>query len=184
MALRWIIGLASGSSADGVDAALVELEGAGLDVRLRQVQGLHQPYGPDLRDWIRRASGPAPCEVRQVSRLHRLLGETFAAAARNVADHASLSLQKVQCIGCPGHTVWHDADGRFPSALTLGMPAVIAERTGVTTVSDFRTRDVAAGGQGVPLTALGDHLLFRHPHRHRLLVHLGGVAWLVYLPGG
>jgi anhydro-N-acetylmuramic acid kinase len=184
MALRWIIGLASGSSADGVDAALVELEGAGLDVRLRQVQGLHQPYGPDLRDWIRRASGPAPCEVRQVSRLHRILGETFAAAARNVADHASLSLQKVQCIGCPGHTVWHDAEGRFPSALTLGMAAVVAERCGVTTVSDFRARDLAAGGQGVPLAALADYVLFRHPRETRVLLHLGGLARVVYLPAG
>jgi anhydro-N-acetylmuramic acid kinase len=184
MALRWIIGLASGSSADGVDAALVELEGAGLDVRLRQVQGLHQPYGPDLRDWIRRASGPAPCEVRQVSRLHRLLGETFAAAARNVADHASLSLQKVQCIGCPGHTVWHDAEGRFPSTLTLGMAAVVAERCGVTTVSDFRARDLAAGGQGVPLAALADYVLFRHPRETRVLLHLGGLARVVYLPAG
>src|SRR5215831_18224856 len=123
MALRWIIGLASGSSADGVDAALVELEGAGLDVRLRQVQGLHQPYGPDLRDWIRRASGPAPCEVRQVSRLHRLLGETFAAAARNVADAAAVGMQKVLCIGCPGHTVGHEPEGRFPATLALGMAA-------------------------------------------------------------
>jgi anhydro-N-acetylmuramic acid kinase len=184
MALRWIIGLASGSSADGVDAALLELEGAGLDVRLRQVQGLHQPYGPDLRDWIRRASGPTPCEVRQVSRLHRLLGETFAAAARNVADHASPSLQKVQCIGCPGHTVWHDPDGRFPSALTLGMAAVVAERCGVTTVSDFRARDLAAGGQGVPLAALADYVLFRHRNETRVLLHLGGLARVVYLPAG
>jgi anhydro-N-acetylmuramic acid kinase len=184
MALRWIIGLASGSSADGADAALMELEGAGLDVRLRQVQGLHQPYGPDLRDWIRRASGPAPCEVRQVSRLHRILGETFAAAARNVADHASLSLQKVQCIGCPGHTVWHDTEGRFPSTLTLGMAAVVAERCGVTTVSDFRARDLAAGGQGVPLAALADYVLFRHPRETRVLLHLGGLARVVYLPAG
>jgi anhydro-N-acetylmuramic acid kinase len=184
MALRWIIGLASGSSADGVDAALVELEGTGLDVRLRQVQGLHQPYGPDLRDWIRRASGPAPCEVRQVSRLHRLLGETFAAAARNVADHASLSLQKVQCIGCPGQTVWHDPEGRFPSALTLGMAAVVAERCGVTTVSDFRARDLAAGGQGVPLAALADYVLLRHARETRVLLHLGGLARVVYLPAG
>jgi anhydro-N-acetylmuramic acid kinase len=184
MAARWIIGLASGSSMDGVDAALVELDGVGLELRLLQVQGLHQPYGADLRELIRRVSGSTPCEVRQVSRLHRLLGETFAAAARTVADHASLSLQKVQCIGCPGHTVWHDSDGRFPSTLGLGMAAVIAERCGVTTVSDFRTRDVAAGGQGVPLAALADHLLFRHPQEGRALLHLGGLARVVFLPAG
>src|SRR5690242_13143278 len=98
MTPRWLIGLASGSSADGVDAALMELEGVGLDLGVRQVQGMHQPYGQELRALIRRVSTAEPCEIQQVSRLHRLLGETFAAAARSVADHASLSLQKVQCI--------------------------------------------------------------------------------------
>ncbi len=184
MTPRWLIGLASGSSADGVDAALLEVEGVGLELRVRQVQGLHQPYGQELRNLIRRLSTSAPCEVRQISRLHRLLGETFAAAARMVADHASLSLQKVQCIGCPGHTIWHDTEGRFPSALSLGMAAVVAERCGVTTVSDFRARDVAAGGQGVPLAALTDYILFRHPQEGRLLIHLGGLARIVFVPAG
>lgn len=184
MTPRWLIGLASGSSADGVDAALMELEGVGLDLHVRQVQGLHQPYGQELRALIRRISTSAPCEIRQVSLLHRLLGETFAAAARTVADHASLSLQRVQCIGCPGHTIWHDSEGRFPSTLGLGMAAVVAERCGVTTVSDFRSRDVAAGGQGVPLAALTDYLLFRHPRETRLLIHLGGLARIVLVPAG
>jgi anhydro-N-acetylmuramic acid kinase len=184
MTLRWIIGLASGSSADGVGAALMELEGVGLELRVRQVRGLHQPYGHDLRELIRRVANGQPCDARQVSRLHRLLGETFAAAARAVADHASLSLQKVQCIGCPGHTVWQESEGRFPSTLGLGMAAVVAERCGVTTVSDFCSRDVAAGGQGVPLAALTDYLLFRDPRESRLLLHLGGLARIVFLPAG
>jgi anhydro-N-acetylmuramic acid kinase len=154
----------------------------GLDLRVRQVQAMHQPYGQDLRALIQLVSSSAPCEIRQVSRLHRLLGETFAAAARSVADHASLSLQKVQCIGCPGHTIWHDSEGRFPSTLGLGMATVVAERCGVTTVSDFRSRDVAAGGQGVPLAALTDYMLFRHPQEGRLLIHLGGLARVVFVP--
>ena len=141
-----------------------------------------QPYGKELRDLLLRAVGPGPCEARQFALLHRLLGETFAAAARQVADRASFSLQRVQCLGCPGHTVWHDPDGRFPATLGLGMAAVVAERTGLTTVSDFRARDVVAGGQGVPLAALADYLLFRHPTEDRVLVHLGGLARVVYLP--
>lgn len=184
MTSRWLIGLASGSSVDGVDAALMELEGVGLDLRVCQVQGLHQPYGQELRALIRRISSSTPCEIRQVSLLHRLLGETFAAAARSVADHASLSLQRVQAIGCPGHTIWHESEGRFPSTLALAMAAVAAERCGVTIVSDFRSRDVAAGGQGVPLAALTDYILFRHPHESRLLVHLGGLARVVFVPAG
>jgi anhydro-N-acetylmuramic acid kinase len=181
---RWFIGLSSGSGADGVDAVLAEVDGVGLDLRLLRLEGLHQPYGPELREMLRRLPGPAPVEARLISRLHRVLGETFAAAARMVADHASLSLNKVHCIGCPGHTVWQDTEGRFPSTLTLGMPAVVAERTGVTTVSDFQARDVTTGGQGAPLAALTDYLLFRHPHEGRVLVHLGGVARVIFLPPG
>jgi anhydro-N-acetylmuramic acid kinase len=185
MTTRWIIGLASGSSGDGVDAALLEVQGVGMDVRPALVQSLHLPYGADLRELIASvASSEGNGQTRQVALIHRLLGETFAAAARQVADRASFSLQKLQCIGCPGHTVWHDPEGRFPSTLPLGMAAVVAERTGVTTVSDFRSRDVAAGGQGVPLAALVDWLLFRHPTECRLLLHLGGLARVVHLPAG
>ena len=182
MTTRWVIGLASGSSADGVEAALAEVTGVGLALRARLVSSSHQPYPRDLTDMLLRASGAAPCEIRQVGLLHRLLGETFAAAARHVADRASFSLQKVQCLGCPGHTVWHDPEGRFPASLSLGMATVVAERTGITTVSDFRSRDLAAGGQGVPLTALVDYLLFRNPDENRLLLHLGGLARVVHLP--
>ena len=181
MPTRWVIGLSSGSSADGVDAALLETTGTGLNLRVRLLHALHQPYQDELRDSIRRVSLQAS-EVRETALLHRLLGETFALAATAVADQASMSLQKVLCIGCPGHTVWHEADGRFPSTLALGMTAVLAERLGVTVVSDFRARDVAAGGQGSPIAALTSYLLFRHPIESRVLLHLGGLARVVYLP--
>lgn len=184
MGTRWVIGLASGSGGEGVDAALVELEGAGLDLKARLANSVRQPFGPDLRGLLRSVCGRDPVEVRRVASLHRLLGETLAAAARGVADQVSFSLQKVLCIGCPGHTVWHETEGRFPSTLSMGMPAVVAERCGVTTVGDFVARDVAAGGQGVPLSALVDYLLFRHPQEGRVLIHLGGVSRVVYLPPG
>jgi anhydro-N-acetylmuramic acid kinase len=184
MTTRWIIGLASGSTVDGVDATLLEAEGVGLDLRLRCLHALHVPFPRDLRDLVWRVSTLGAVSARQVSLVHRLLGETFAAAARQVADRASFSLNRVLCLGCPGHTVWHEPEGRFPSSLALGMAAVVAERTGVTTVSDFRARDVAAGGQGVPLTALVDYLLCRHPAQSRVLLHLGGLATVVYLPAG
>src|SRR5205814_507082 len=122
-----IIGLASGSCIDGVDAALLEMEGVGLDLKVRPVLCLHQPYAEDLRALLRKAT----TELKQTALLHRLLGETFAAAARQVADRASLSLTRVQCLGCPGHTLWHETEGRFPSTLGLGMAAIVAERTGV-----------------------------------------------------
>src|SRR5262245_38945261 len=139
MANRWVIGLASGSSASGVSAALVETDCTGLDLRVQPVLAVYQPYARDLRELLRRVASAESADAKQVCLLHRLLGETFAAAARQAADRASLSLQNVQCIGCPGHTVWHEPEGRFPSTLALGMPAIVAERTGVTTVSDFRS---------------------------------------------
>jgi anhydro-N-acetylmuramic acid kinase len=182
MPQRWMIGLASGSSADGVDAVLMLLEGIGLEVRLKQLSGLHQPFSSEMRELIRRLEGAGSCEGRQLGRLHRLLGETYAAAARSVADNTSLPLTRVQTIGCDGHTVAYEVEGRFPGALALGMSAVIAERTGVTVVGDFRGRDLAAGGQGVPIGTLPDHLLFRHASEGRLLVHLGGIARVVYVP--
>jgi len=182
MTTRWIIGLASGSTVDGVDAALVEADGLGLDLRLRTLHSIHVPYPRDLRELVLRVGASTTASARHAGLVHRLLGETFASAARQVADQASFSLSKVQCLGCPGHTIWHDPEGKFPSSLALGMTAVVAEGTGITTISDFRARDVAAGGQGVPLTALVDYLLFRHPKEDRVLVHLGGLATVVYLP--
>ncbi len=176
---RWLIGLAPGSTLDGVDAALLEIQGVGLDLRLRLAHALHQPYPRELRELLRRAGAQG---ARQLSLVHRLLGETFSAAARQAADAASFSLQNVQCIGCPGHSAWHEGDGRFPSSLGLGMAAVVAERTGVTTVGDFALRDLAAGGLGAPLTALIDYLLFHDVREARALVHLGGTASVVYLP--
>jgi anhydro-N-acetylmuramic acid kinase len=184
MITRCIIGLSSGSSVDGVDAALLETQGAGLELRVRLLLALHQPYPTDLRDLIRKTCSPGKVDARQAALLHRLLGETFAAAARQLADRASMSLQKVQCLGCPGQTVWREPEGRFFSTLALGMAAVVAERTGVTTVSDFCGRDMAAGGHGVPLAALVDYLLFRHAEEHRILLHLGSAARAVSLPAG
>ena len=184
MQTRWIIGLSSGSTADAVDAALLEAQGAGLELRLRLAHSASLPYPRDLRELVRRLGVGGPAPVRQVSLAHRLVGETFAAAARLVADRASFSLHNAQCLGCPGHTLWHEPEGRYPSTLALGMAAVVAERTGVTAVSDFATRDLAVGGVGLPLAALVEHMLFQDATETRVLVHLGGMANVVCLPAG
>ncbi|HMC63967.1 MAG TPA: anhydro-N-acetylmuramic acid kinase [Gemmataceae bacterium] len=179
---RWIIGLASGSCAESVDAVLLEVHGTGLELRVRLVQAVQQRSSRDLRELMFRVASAGTGDVRQICLLHRFLGEAFATAARQVADRASFSLQQVQCLGCPGHIAWHEPGGRFPSVLPLGMPAVVAERTGVTTVSDFWSRDLAVGGQGLPVLALADYLLFRNVAENRVLIHLGGAATVVCLP--
>ncbi|HYV36574.1 MAG TPA: anhydro-N-acetylmuramic acid kinase, partial [Gemmataceae bacterium] len=123
-----------------------------------------------------------PVPVRQISLAHRLLGEAFAATGRQLVDQTGGGFQQIHCAGLGGHHAWHEPDGRYPSTLGLGMAAVVAERTGVTVLSDFRSRDLAAGGRGTSLTALVDHLLFRDEREARVLVHLGGLASVVFLP--
>jgi anhydro-N-acetylmuramic acid kinase len=183
MSQRWVIGLAASSGGQGTDAALLELDDVGLDLRISRLTGLHQPHPSDLRSMIRRVEDE-PGDARQAAQLHRLMGETFASAARALADSASVPLHRVQVIGIRGLSLGHEADGRLPTVLPLGMGAVVAERTGVTTLSDPACRDLAAGGAGAPLMALPSYLMFRHPARSRLLIHLGGMARLTYLSAG
>jgi anhydro-N-acetylmuramic acid kinase len=183
-ARRWILGLASGSTADGVDAALVEITGVGLAMHFQLRHALTQPYPRDLRDLLLNLGAGQPVPPRQLSLAHRILGEAFSAATRQVANEATCALQQVQCVGLGGHHAWHETEGRFPSTLGLGMAAVLAEKTGLTVLSDFRARDLAVGGLGTGLTALVDHLLFHDDAEIRALIHLGSLASLVYLPPG
>src|SRR5947209_919008 len=139
---RWLIGVAPGSSLQGIDAVLVQVQGTGLDLTARVVHALHHPYPRDLVTLSVRLRSVPPAEMKQVSLLHRLMGETLALAARQVADRASFSLQQVLCVGCEGQLLWNEPESRYPSFLESGMAAIVAERTGVATVSDFRARDL------------------------------------------
>ena len=165
-----------------MDATLMEVDGVGMNLKVHPTLALHQPHPLDLRDLILRLANTGECETRQISLLHRLRGQTFCVASRQGPGRAILGLAEVHCMGCPGHTIWHDPESQFASTLALGMSTVVAERTGVTVVNEFRSRDVAAGGQGTPLGALVDYLMFRSPDENRLLLHLGGMARLVYVP--
>lgn len=169
-----VIGLISGTSADGIDAALCEIDGLPPDVHVKILHGETIPYDDALRH---RLLAPKDLDAQDICRLNVDLGEAFAAAAQTVMDDAAL-------IGSHGQTIWHDVqdDGRVYATLQLGEAAIIAERTGLTTVSDFRPRDVAAGGQGAPLTAYADWLLLRHPSRTRAVQNIGGIANVTYLP--
>jgi anhydro-N-acetylmuramic acid kinase len=182
MTKRIIIGLMSGSSLHGVDAAVVEWGGVGLDARPNLLHFLRQPFSRDLRDLLGRLSANQALPIRHASMVHRVLGDSFAQAARQAADGAKVPLNQILCIGCPGHTIWHEPEGRYPSTLTLGMTGVLAERTGVTVLSDFRTRDLVMGGQGFPMTPVIDFLQFHKTGEDRALVHLGGMATILWLP--
>jgi anhydro-N-acetylmuramic acid kinase len=176
-----VIGLLSGTSADGIDAALFEISGAPPRLDVRQIASQPTPYSGDLRARVLAACSPATGRVDALCRLNVAIGEAFAQAALDLMAACGV---EADLIGSHGQTVWHDVreDGSVSGTLQLGEAAVIAERTGITTVSNFRARDVAAGGQGAPLTAYVDWLLLRHPERWRAVQNIGGIGNVTFLP--
>jgi anhydro-N-acetylmuramic acid kinase len=174
---RLVVGLLSGTSADGTDAALCELSGDGEATRCTVRAFVTTPFSRALRERIFRLG---QADASELCDLDVLLGEAFADGARAVCDAAGVPLASVDLIGSHGQTAVHHprSAGRIGATLQIGEPAVIAERTGRPVISDFRVRDVAAGGEGAPLVPLVDHLLFRSPSpgRRRALQNIGGIA--------
>ena len=174
-----IIGLMSGTSADGVDASLAQIEERDGKLSARSEHFIIAPYPDDLRD---RILGCTTAE--DVCRLNVELGDVFADAAVQLCEEADVPLRDVAAIGSHGQTVCHLPDGERPSTLQIGEPSVIAERTGITTVADFRPRDIAAGGSGAPLAPIVDYLLLADETVDRVALNIGGIANVTVLPAG
>ena len=174
------IGLMSGTSLDGVDAACIEISGAFPDWRVKLRGFITQPFSPELRERIVQL-----CENGRVEELARLdveLGHVFAAAALQVLAGCEMELASIDVIGSHGQTVCHLPHEN--ATLQIGQSAIIAERTGKPVVSDFRTADMAHGGQGAPLVPFVDWLLLRDEKIHRIVQNIGGIANLTWLPAG
>jgi anhydro-N-acetylmuramic acid kinase len=176
-----LIGLMSGTSLDGIDAALIDIDGDVNTPAWKLLAFAEQSYSAAQRMAIHDAfTGNAAT----LCRINADLGEWFADAARNICNVAGVDTRAIAAIGSHGQTIWHEppTDGRRGATLQLGCAATIAERTGITVISDFRSRDMAAGGHGAPLVPWADRLLFSHARKRRVLQNIGGMANLTWLP--
>jgi len=195
-----VLGLMSGTSADGIDVALVRVtglpagrQGRGRNVRARLEKFCTFPFPAPVRDAILRvanANRRTVLSVAEVSQLHFLLGELYAEAVTRACRRFRVPLKRIDLIGCHGQTVYHRprperfAGRRIASTLQLGEAQVLAERTGRPVVANFRPRDLAAGGQGAPLVPFVDYLLYRHRRRGRVALNIGGIANVTVIPAG
>ena len=184
-----VIGLMSGTSADGIDAAVVEIEGHGVETRVALLAFETFPFPPGVREAILALCHPETGRVDDLCEMNFHLGHLFAEAVKHLLQKNDMDARDIALIGSHGQTVHHLPEGNrgkaglsCPSTLQIGEPAVIAHETGIPTIADFRVADVAAGGQGAPLVSYTDYLLFRDSHETIGLLNIGGIANLTVLP--
>lgn len=188
--VRRIVGLMSGTSVDGIDAALVELSGAQDAPSVRLLAFEDRPFPDAVRSGIFELFDPVKATVDKLGRMSYVLGELYAEAALSVIREAGLSSSEVDAVASHGQTIWHSPDEvqfcgqNARCTVQIGEGAVIAQRTGLVTVSDFRVADLAAGGQGTPLVPFTEYLLYRSTKRTRLLQNIGGIGNMTVLPAG
>jgi anhydro-N-acetylmuramic acid kinase len=181
-----VAGIMSGTSLDGVDVAIVDIPGKdkpgkSLKAPIKLVAFASIPYSPRVRARILAVSN-AECHTSAISILNFELGELYAKAVLETCRRRKVARESIELIGCHGQTIHHQGGGVTPCTLQIGEASVIAERLGIPVVSDFRTRDIAAGGQGAPLVPFVDYLLFRSATRSRIVLNIGGIANITVLP--
>jgi len=187
---RLVIGLMSGTSLDGMDAALVEIEGAGPSIRVKFLDSLTLPYNDETHSILMKAVMGEEGGSRLFCGLNFLLGETAAEACLALCEKAGVIPAMVDFAGSHGQTVFHQNEpvsfvGRpIRGTLQIGEASVIAEKIGCPVVSDFRVRDMAAGGQGAPLVPYTEYLLYRDKNKTLALQNIGGIGNITLLPAG
>ncbi|AEN72742.1 Anhydro-N-acetylmuramic acid kinase [Rhodothermus marinus SG0.5JP17-172] len=185
---RHVVGLMSGTSLDGIDAALVYLEGSGRNLHLTLEAFIHRPFPEALRTLLLRNSLPETSSVRELALLNARLAQLYAEAVEAVLEQAGRPREALDLVGVHGQTVHHIpestecAGAAVTTTLQIGDPSVLANLLGVPVVGDFRQADMALGGQGAPLVPYFDYVYFTHPTETRGLLNIGGIANLTVLP--
>jgi anhydro-N-acetylmuramic acid kinase len=183
-----VLGLMSGTSADGIDAALASVSGAPPHLNAKLLGHTSSKFPPALRKEILRIAEQHPIAAGELSQLNFRLGEVFAEAALAACRKFRVSPKRVALIGSHGQTIFHQGKPApylghsTASTLQIGEPSVIAARTGITTIGDFRPADIALRGQGAPLVPYADYLLYRHKKLGRVSLNLGGIANITVIP--
>ncbi|WP_027340771.1 anhydro-N-acetylmuramic acid kinase AnmK [Halonatronum saccharophilum] len=178
---RLAIGLMSGTSLDGIDAALVEIKGKGFDTQVDLIKFNNHPLDKKLKSKVMRACSIEESSVDLICQLNFDLGEEFAKAALDTCKVAGVAPSEVDLIGSHGQTIYHLPQ---KSTLQIAEPSVIAERTGILTVGDFRVRDVATGGHGAPLVPYTEYILYSNQDKTLALQNIGGIGNVTIIPKG
>jgi anhydro-N-acetylmuramic acid kinase len=185
-----VLGMMSGTSADGIDVALARISGAPPNLAAKFKAHYRANFRAALRSSILRLANGIATTSAEISQLNFALGEEFAAAALAACKRWRIPLRKISLIGSHGQTIFHQgqpsrmagARRRIASTLQIGEPSLIAARTNIHTIADFRPADMAAGGQGAPLVPFADYALFRDPRRGRVALNIGGIANVTVIP--
>ena len=187
---KLVIGLMSGTSIDGIDTAIVEVTGYGLETEVDLIAFETFPFPSSVPQRILALCQPDTGRVDDICEMNFYIGYLFAEAVKHILQKSGMRARDIDLIGSHGQTIHHlpkDANtacnvSRYPSTLQIGEPAVIAHETGIPTIADFRVADMAAGGQGAPLVSYPDYLLFHDNEKTVGLLNIGGIANLTVLP--
>ena len=177
---RIVAGAMSGTSADGVDIALVEITGQGLGMTAKLLHHHARPYEAALRQRIFAVRGEGKVALAELAGMGREISLSYAMAVKEALREANLTSSDLAAVAAHGQTLFHDP----PNTIQWFDPALVAAEAECTVVSDFRRADCAAGGQGAPLVPFADYILFRHATKNRVLLNIGGIANLTYIPAG
>ncbi len=187
MTTHLAVGLMSGTSLDGIDAVLVEIEGIDKSLKVKVIESFFQPYASDLRTTLLELCDPKTAALDTICSMNMYLGKLAGKTVNNLLKKAGISKEKVAFISSHGQTIYHIPEvftkhpWEVPSTLQIGDISAIAEETHIATVGDFRPADMAANGQGAPLVSFVDYILFHDDNKHRAIQNIGGIGNVTYI---